>query len=375
MKSINAVLIAALAALLMAGCASHKPLEQPPQGVQAQRIEAKPSVAAAGPRFSALVMPDSEVRLGFRIPGYVVSLMQVRGVDGRYRDIAEGDRVNRGAVLVRIRAAEYDDKMRQARSQTETAQVVAQKAKLDFDRATRLYGNDSITKPEFDSAVEQYNAAQAQVRVGNAATSEAQIAVRDTSLVAPFSGDIVNKSVELGTFAGPGVPAFSVANSDTVKIIVGVPDTVVRSVKVGQPVAVEVDAFPNRTFNARISRIASAADPKTRNFDVEVAILNRDHLLKVGMIGSVQLAGGETEKHDVSLLVPLSSVVQSADGKYGVFLLEHTSGGEIARLRAVEVGAVDGSDIQVVSGLSSGDTVITTGAALVKDGARVEVLK
>ena len=188
---------------------SHKPLEQPPQGVQAQRIEAKPSVASTGPRFSALVMPDSEVRLAFRIPGYVVSLMQVRGVDGRYRDIAEGDRVNRGAVLVRIRAAEYEDKMRQARSQTESAQVVEQKAKLDFDRATRLYGSDSLTKPDFDAAVEQYNSAQAQVRSGLAATSEAQIAVRDTSLVAPFSGDIVKKSVELGAFVGPGVPAFA----------------------------------------------------------------------------------------------------------------------------------------------------------------------
>ena len=110
MKKITALLIAAL---LMTSCASHKPLEQPPQGVQAQRIEAKPSVASAGgPRFSAVVMPDSEARLAFRIPGYVVSLMQVRGVDGRYRDIAEGDRVNRGAVLVHIRAAEYEDKMR-----------------------------------------------------------------------------------------------------------------------------------------------------------------------------------------------------------------------------------------------------------------------
>ncbi len=373
MKKITALLIAAL---LMTSCASHKPLEQPPQGVQAQRIEAKPSVASAGgPRFSAVVMPDSEARLAFRIPGYVVSPMQVRGVDGRYRDIAEGDRVNRGAVLVRIRAAEYEDRMRQARSQTEAAQVVAQKAKLDFDRAARLYDNESLTKPDFDAAVEQYSSAQARVRAGLAATSEAQIAVRDTSLVAPFSGDIVNKSVELGAFVGPGVPAFAIASTDTVKIIVGVPDTVVRSVKLGQPVAVEVAAFPNRTFNARISRIASAADSKTRNFDVEVAIPNRDHLLRVGMIGSVQLAGSEPEKHDVSLLVPLSSVVQSADGKYGVFLVEHTSAGDIARLRAVGVGAVDGSDIQIVSGLSSGDTVITTGAALVKEGARVEVLK
>ena len=74
------------------------------------------------------------------------------------------------------------------------------------------------------------------------------------------------------------------------KIVVGVPDTAVRSMKVGQPVEVAVDAFPIARFNARISRIASAADPTTRNFEVEVAIPNRDHVLKAGMIGSLQLA-------------------------------------------------------------------------------------
>ena len=130
------------------------------------------------------------------------------------RDLAEGDRVNRGAVLVRIRANEYDDKVRQAKSQTEAAEAAAQKAKLDFDRATRLFESQSLTKPDYDSAKAQYDATQAEVRAAHAQTSEAQIAWRDTSLVAPLPGDIVKKSVELGAFVGPGVPAFALANTD-----------------------------------------------------------------------------------------------------------------------------------------------------------------
>ena len=85
----------------------------------------------------------------------------------------------------------------------------------------------------------------------------------------------------------------------------GVPDTIVRTIKLGQPVEVGIDAFPTRTFHARISRMAAAADTNTRNFDVEVAIPNRDHLLKAGMIGSLQLAtaaGPGTSAQ--SLLVP-----------------------------------------------------------------------
>jgi multidrug efflux system membrane fusion protein len=359
----------------MAGCGSNKPLDQPPQGVQAQVIKTQAGVSADGLRFSAVVTPDSEVPLAFRIPGYVISLKQVRGQDGRMRDIAEGDRVSRGAVLVRIRSSEYEDKVHQASSQAAAADAVFQKAKLDFDRATHLYDSQSITKPDFDSARAQYDASQEELKSARALTSEAEIALRDTSLIAPFDGDIVKKAVELGAFVGPGVPAFALAKTDTVKIVVGVPDTVVRSVSVGQAVEVGIDAFPTRTFHARVSRMSSAADAITRNFEVEVAIPNRDHLLKVGMIGSLQLVTAEGGSQASALLVPLSAVVQAKDGKYGVFVVSSSSSGDVARLHSVEIGSVTGTDITVLNGLAPGDRIITTGANLLKDGQPVEVLQ
>jgi RND family efflux transporter MFP subunit len=313
--------------------------------------------------------------LSFRIPGYVVALKQVRSQEGRMRDIAEGDRVSKGAVLVRIRASEYNERVRQATSQAAAAEALAVKAKFDYDRATRLYATQSITKPDFDSAQAQYDATQSQVRAARAATSEAQIALHDTSVVAPFEGDIVKKSVELGSFVGPGAPVFVLAKTDLVKIVIGVPDTTVRSIKLGQLVDVTVDAFPNRTFRAQVSRMSSAADTVTRNFDVEVAIPNRDHLLKVGMIGSLQLASDVSEKPAASLVIPLSAIVQAKNGKYGVFVISNSNSGDIARLRSVELGAVNGTEITVVSGLSAGDRIITSGANLLKDEQRVEVVQ
>jgi RND family efflux transporter MFP subunit len=366
--------ITLLISLLLVGCHSSGPIQQAPQAVQVMRMEPQAGTTNGALRFSAVVTPDAEAPLSFRIPGYIVSLKQVRGQDGRMRDLAEGDRVSRGAVLVRIRSAEYEDKVRQASSQAAAAEAVAQKAKLDFDRATRLYDSQSITKPDFDGARAQYDSTQSEVRAARAATSEAEIGLRDTSVVAPFDGDIVKKSVELGAFAGPGVPAFVIAKTDIVKIVVGVPDTVVRSIKLGQPVEVAIDAFPTRTFHARVSRISSAADSITRNFDVEIAIPNRDHLLRVGMIGSLQLAA-ESETRASSLQVPLSSIVQAKDGKYGVFVLSSSTSGKVASLRSVEIGAVNGTDISIINGLSAGDRIITTGANLLKDGQQVEVVQ
>ncbi len=364
-----------LLALALAGCSSTKPLQQAPQAVQTQKIQSDGKAGTGGLRFSAVVTPDAQVPLSFRIPGYVVSLKQVRGQDGRMRDIAEGDRIGKGAVLVHIRSSEYQDKVHQASSQTAAAEAIALKAKLDFERATRLYDSQSITKPDFDAARAQYDASQNEVRAAQAATSEARTALGDTSVFAPFEGDIVKKSVELGAFVGPGVPVFAVAKTDVVKIVIGVPDTAMRSVKLGQSVEVTIDAFPTRTFQARISRIASAADATTRNFEVEVAIPNRDHLLKVGMIGSLQLPAAEADTQQSTLQVPLSAIVQAKDGKYGVFVVSASNGGQVATLRPIEVGHVIGTDIGVVSGLSVGDEVITTGANLLKDGQRVEVIQ
>ena len=372
MKTIIAILISMLT---IAGCSSRVRIEQPPQAVQAQRIDSQSSTTAGGLRFSAVVTPDSQVPLAFRIPGYVISLKQVRGQGGGMRDIAEGDPVSQGAVLAQIRSTEYQDKVHQTDFQTKAEEAAAEKAKLDFERASRLFASDSITKPEFDAARAQYDSTQAKVRAAQAQTAEAQVSLRDTSLVAPFSGDIVKKSLELGSFVGPGVPAFALANTDTVKIIIGVPDTVVRSIRLGQQVEVAIDAFPTRTFHARISRISSAADTVTRNFDVEVAIPNHDHLLKAGMIGSLQLAGGDSQTSTPSVVVPLSAVVQAADGKYGVFVVSQSNNAEVARLRSIEIGPVNGTDITVANGLNNGDQIIIAGANLLKDGQRVEVLK
>ena len=112
-------------------------------------------------------------------------------------------------MLVRIRPAEYQDKVRQASSEAEAAQAAAEKAKLDFERATRLYESKSLTKPEFDAAKAQYDS---DPGTGKGRTCRRPVKPRSLCatrhFVAPFNGEIVKKSAELGAFVGPGVPVF-----------------------------------------------------------------------------------------------------------------------------------------------------------------------
>jgi multidrug efflux system membrane fusion protein len=361
-------------ALILQGCGSGDPIPQSPQAVQTQRLQSDSATSGGRLRFSAVIEPDARVPLSFRTPGYVVALHRTRGENGAMRDVAEGDRVARGTVLVRIRSSEYGDQVRQAASQAAAAEAVAHKADLDFDRATRLFESRSITKPEFDEARARYDATRNQVQAARAAVSEAEIALRDTSIAATFDGEIVDKSVEIGAFVGPGAPVFVLARTEVVKILVGAPDTALPAVTLGQPVDVTVDAFGDRTFRARISRVASAADPVTRNFDVEVAIPNPDRVLKAGMIGSLELAAGTAVPRAV-FRVPLSAIVDAGEGAYGVYVVTGPEDAKAASLRKVEIGPVLGTSISVMKGLADGDEVITSGSNLLKDGQRVEIVK
>ena len=98
-------------ALALAGCGSKKPIEQAPQAVQTEAHQLGPDGGHGALRFSAVVEPDARVPVSFRIPGYVTAIKQTRGEGGGMRDLAEGDRVSTGTVLVRIRSAEYEDKV------------------------------------------------------------------------------------------------------------------------------------------------------------------------------------------------------------------------------------------------------------------------
>ncbi|BDG09121.1 efflux RND transporter periplasmic adaptor subunit [Anaeromyxobacter paludicola] len=362
-----------LVALLLAGCGRHAPPPAPPPAVRVQ-VVAPATGGGAGGRWSGVVQPSSLVPLSFRVPGYVAELLQVRA-GGRGRAVAEGDRVRKGEVLARLRDAEFRDKVAQAAGQAAAAAAAAEKARLDFERATRLGATHSVTRPELEAARAQRDATRAQRDAAEGALSEARLALRDTALAAPLDGDVVRKAVEPGALVGPGTLAFAVAQVSTVKVVVGVPDVVLRTIAPGQPVTVTSDALPGRRLDARVSRVPSAADPVTRNFEIEVEIPNPDRLWKPGMVAAVELAGPAAPAR-VAPLLPFSAFTEAAGerGRFAVVVVEGDGAAATARLRPVTLGEVTGNQVAVVSGLAAGERVVVTGAPLLADGQRVEVV-
>jgi RND family efflux transporter MFP subunit len=357
---------------LAAGCSQR----HPPKPITAVRAEVVTSGTAASGKvaYSAVAQPVTTVPLAFRGSGYVVELMKVRTSDGAFRAVGEGDRVRRGDVIARLRDAEYRDKVEQATGQVAAARAAAEKARLDFERATRLFATQSITRPQMESATAQRDGTRAQLAAAEASLEEARVAQRDTALVVPVDADVLKKSAEPGAFTGPGVPAFVVGDISRVKVVLGLPDVALQGVKLGQPVVVSTDALAGRTFTARVSRIASAADSATRNFDVEVEIPNPDRLWRPGMIASVELSAAAGQP--AVPLLTLSAFVQGPGGAdhFGVLVVDGAGGATRVKLRQVELGEVVGNRVAVIRGLAAGERVVTTGASMVVDGERVEVM-
>jgi RND family efflux transporter MFP subunit len=325
-------------------------------------------------RYSANIVPNAQVDLAFKSGGYVVSIRQVQGADGRLRSIDTGDWVSRGTILAVVRQQDYTDRREQAQAQLARAQADFDHAKLSFDRTSNLYSTQSATKPDFDQAKAQYDSSTASLNNAKASLAEAQTALDDSSLRAPFDGWVIKRSVDVGALVGPTAPAFTIADTRSVRAVFGVPDNAMGRIKLGQQQAITTDSFPEE-FSGRVSAISPAADPKSRVYSVEVTIPNPRNQLKSGMIASLAL-GGEVLPTSV-LAVPLSAVIRDPQNTEGFAVLIAEGAGDpvTVRSRNVELGDAYGNMIQVLSGLRTGERVVTAGSTLVRSGDKVRVMQ
>ena len=322
-------------------------------------------------RYSASVLPFAEAVLSFKSAGYVTEIKQVVGADGRRRDIGSGDYVSRGTVLAQIRHQDLKNQLDQATATLRLAQAQQIEAAKDYERAKTLYASESLTKPDFDRAQAKSDSTLAAVDQANANLHQAQLALRDADLTAPFSGYILARNIELGNLAAPGTPAFTIADMSAVKIGFGVPDYAVRRLRLGQQFSIHLQDDP-KEYNGRVTSIAASADEKNRVFAIEVTVANPKGSLKPGMIASLSLTG--VHKAPVPA-VPLSAVVADpgSAGHYAVFVASEQGGKWVAHLRQVALGETHESDV-AVEGVSPAEKVVVVGAAGLKDGDFIQVI-
>jgi RND family efflux transporter MFP subunit len=203
-----------------------------------------------------------------------------------------------------------------------------------------------------------------------AALRQTELLLGDADLKAPFAGYILNRNIDLGSFASPSASAFTIADIDRVKVTFGIPDYVLNRVRPGQELMVQTENA-GAPFKGRVTSISPAADTRNRTFAVEVTASNRDRHLRPGMIASVSL--GEVPHSSIS--IPLSAIVPfpSEPDHFAVMVAQERAGGLVANLRKIQLGTTHDSSV-AVEGVQPGERIVSVGAQLLRDGDRIQVI-
>jgi len=386
-------------ALSVIACSRSRPTDDPAPS-KAIRLGTVSLVREAeAAKYSAILTPNAQVELAFRVSGYVVALYQTKGADGRLRPLEPGATVAAGTVLARIRPADYQvivDKARgvkeeahagvaAAEAQLVQAQASHAQAQLDFARVSALWEQESITKPAYDASKAKLDVAKAEVEAAKAGMvaankrretaeaqmREAQIPLGDTELRAPFDAVLLERRVEIGTLATAVSPAFTLADLATLKARFNVPDFALAVFHPGQSLDLSIDAVSDAHLKGRILWLSPAADPKARSFEIEVAVRNSGLKLRSGMIATVHAPGGAPRQ--ARLQVPASALVHDPTGqRYLVYTVEQNGGGRVAKAITVEPGPLAGNEVVVLSGLTAGQRIVVMGANLLQPGEPVK---
>lgn len=355
---------------VLGGCSHESQIpSQPPSAVRLATVAAR-QTSAETLRYSASILPYAQVDLMFRSSGYVTDVTQVRGADGRTRNVGTGDYVELGRTLAHIRREDLQNQMAQAQAQLDQTTAQHTKADQDFQRAKALYTTQSLTKPDYDQSEAAFNATRAAMDNAKAVVLQSKLTLGDADLKAPFSGYILSRNIDFGSLVSPSTNAFTIADIDRVKVAFGAPEYVLSRIRLGQELTIQTENDA-ALVKGRVTSISPAADTRNRIFAVEVTLSNRDRHLKPGMIASVGL--GEVPHSSIS--IPLSSIVPfpSEPDHFGVMVAQERGGRLVANLRRVQMGTTHDNSV-AVEGVQPGERVVSVGAQLLKDGDSIQVI-
>jgi RND family efflux transporter MFP subunit len=293
-----------------------------------------------------------------------------------------GDEVKRGEVLVELDDREQKELLAGAKAalvvaeaQKKTAMAQEQLALSELTRQIRLTERSATTQQalelaeaQHDIAVAQRELEEARVKQAESEVSRHQLTVDDSKILATQDGFIGERLKEVGDLAKPDVPLLSIVSFETVRTVVHVVEKDYPRVQVGQTATLHVDAFPETEFQGKVMRKAPILNPNTRTAAVQIEIPNEKGLLKPGMHADVSLV---FERRN-AVVLPIAALLDDAD-QPSVLVVENDP--PTVRVQEVTTGINDGEFVEILSGISPDDHVVTMGNRMVKSGQTVDPVK
>lgn len=336
----------------------HDRVELAQEGMQALRLqfaraeerELSPSLVVTG---EIVPVPDRRAEVGPLVSGRVVQV-----------PVNVGDVVRKGSPLAVLQSPEIG----KARAELTAARARLEVARQNHEREKSLFEGRGTSQRELQVAESTLRTAEADVQavrtllaaagVGDGASSDGGRFV----LTSPIAGTVVARSAHLGRSAEPSATLLEIVDLAQLWFLGDVFERDMRLVQEGQPVQVEVRAFPGEVFLGKVSLIGGTLDPKTRSVKVRVVLTNTRHRLRPGMFATAHIHGTHDHAPQRMLTIPWSAV-QEVDDHRAVFIRVSERAFELRRLHT---GERAGDLVEVLNGLQPGDEVVSEGSFLLK---------
>lgn len=327
-------------------------------------------------------MPMEQVAVlaGSLQPRYQVEVFPRRAGRLAGVEVAVGQRVSAGDVLATLDREELALEERLAaasvaasRLAVQSAEIRLDKLKADYERLQGLHRQGAATRQELDDLRAGLEGAQIQLEMARAQLEREQasyellrLQLRDGQILAPVDGVVVHTPFVAGSQVTPSSVIAALAAVDPIEVVFHVPERDIGRLAVGQPLWVQVQAFPNDTFAGTVSRFEATVDPGTRTLPVRGEVPNGDLRLRAGMSARVTLVVAQAAD---ALTVPREALVTGSGGVH-VYVVEDGR----AVIRPVEVGILEQERAQITAGLQEGDLVVTVGQQGLRNGQAVQAV-
>ena len=268
-----------------------------------------------------------------------------------------GSLAKAGDILIELESATE-------KAQLDSAEANKELVRINLEAARALVGSGAISQNQFITL-------QAQAKQAEAESSRSRAVINKKTIRAPFSGFLGMRLVNLGQFVGNGDPLVSLQALDPIYVDFTLPQQRLAELKVGAPVSVTTDVFPETQFEGKLTAIQSDVDVATRSVRLRATLNNPQGQLRPGLFARVEVGLPSTEQ---VLLVPVTAVAYATYGD-SVYVVEKSEDGkgQVARQKFVRLGQARGDFVVVTKGLSADESVVTTGTFKLRNGAAVVI--
>ena len=350
------IIVPIVAMMLSFGCGHDEPHHGAgsPEAVAVTTVDVELVSDVKPIEVRGVVQPARQAMISSRAMGPVVALR-----------VRAGDTVRKGEALLEIQPGQSDGQLAQAEGALAQATAGLALAERNFQRFQALHAENAASDLELDMARMQYEQASGAVAQARGAVQTASSVADESQVRAPFAARIVKTMVEVGDLAAPGRPLVQLESIGGQQIWLTVPESDVARMAEGDEVSVEIDARPDLgVLPGKVVEIVPSADPATHTFTVKVGLGNTS--VASGLSGRAVIRGDMTDR----LVVPISAIHMRG----GLELVVVRADDGTARTRAVTTGGtLQGDRIEVLSGLSRGDSVAVNAPGPLADGTPLEV--